>query len=82
MITYACAVRDLATETFGRPFFVNHSAHAMRSFSDEVNNAESEFHRHAKDYELWQLASFNDAEGAFIACEQRIARAVDLLKGE
>lgn len=61
----ACAVLDLATQCYGRPFFVNHPAQAVRSFQDEVNNPESEIAKHAKDYELWDCGSFDDSEGQF-----------------
>lgn len=81
MKLFSCAVRDLATEAFGRPFYVNHTALAVRSFSDEVNNPESELGRHAKDYELWLLAVFDDANGVYESNPERLARASDLVKG-
>lgn len=75
------AVRDLATESFARPFFVQHPAQAIRSFSDECNNPESEFAKHAKDYELWDLGSFDDESGMFSGNSPvRLVRAVDLVR--
>lgn len=61
----AIAVLDLATETYGRPFFVPHPGQAMRSFMDEVKNRDSEIGKHPGDYELYELGSFDDATGQF-----------------
>lgn len=72
------SVRDLATESFGRPFTVPHIASAHRSFSDEANNSESEIAKHAEDYELWCLGTFDDTTGQLITEHERIARATDL----
>lgn len=80
MKLHAIAVRDTATESFSRPFFVNHPAQAVRSFSDEVNNKESELGKHPGDYELWELASWDDVSGAFTDNPERLARASDLVK--
>lgn len=78
--TIVC-VRDLAAETFGRPFTVHHPAQAVLSFIDEVNNRESEVGRHAEDYELWSVGTFDDATGKLSSDLTRIARAIDLKKG-
>jgi len=57
-----CSVRDRAVETFGRPFFVAHVNGALRSFSDEVNDAEkrSALSQHPDDYELYEVGIFDD----------------------
>lgn len=75
------SVLDLATETYGRPFVVHHPRQAVRSFTDEVNNPESEIARHAEDYELYQLGTFDDATGQLEAGPLRLVRAIDLKKG-
>lgn len=80
MKTYLVAVYDTATETYGRPFPVNHPAQAMRSFQDEVNNAQSEIAKHPSDYELWQVGTFDDVSGSLEASLLRLARASDLVK--
>ncbi|QXP08632.1 MAG: nonstructural protein [Arizlama microvirus] len=61
------AVLDLATETYGRPFFVHHAGQAMRSFMDEVKNRDSEIGKHPGDYELYELGTFDDTTGKFTA---------------
>lgn len=74
------SVLDLATETFARPFVVHHPRQAVRSFSDEVNNPESEIAKHAEDYELWSIGTFDDSNGAIESDLLRLARATDLKK--
>lgn len=61
----AIAVFDLATETFARPFFVSHPGQAMRSFMDELKNKDSELGKHPGDYELFEVGSYDDANGQF-----------------
>lgn len=82
MILYAIAVRDLATDSYNRPFFVQHAAQALRSFTDEVNNRDSEVSRHAQDYELWLIGTFEDDTGSMASNPARLARAIDLKKAE
>lgn len=82
MILYVIAVRDSATEAFARPFFVTRPAEAIRSFSDEVNRTpdpgqQNQLHAHPSDYELFQLATFDDNLGQFTQAYERLARAVD-----
>lgn len=81
MKIYLVSVYDVATETFGRPFCVSHPAQATRSFSDEVNNKESEINKHASDYELWEIGTFDDSTGEVYGSRQRLVRASDLVKG-
>lgn len=71
-------VYDLATESFGRPFVVTHPGQAVRSFTDEANDGESQICKHAKDYELWTLGELDDSTGSISPHKQRLVRAVDL----
>lgn len=82
MVLYVVAVRDAATEAFARPFYVHRPAEAIRSFSDEVKRKpepgqQNQLNAHPQDYELHQLAVFDDATGVFTAAPERLARAVD-----
>lgn len=75
------AVLDLGTECFATPFFVDHQIHATRQFIQECGNPDSEISKHAKDYELWQLATFETDNGQITPDQQRILRAIDHTKG-
>jgi len=78
MNLFICSVYDLATECYGRPFTVNHTAQALRSFIDECNNPESEISKHLKDYELWCLGTMSDTDGVLENHHERLGRAIDL----
>ncbi|QXP08645.1 MAG: nonstructural protein [Arizlama microvirus] len=73
------ATYDLATETYGRPFFVHHAGAAIRSFMDEIKNPESEIGKHSADYELFELGSYDDSTGQFSVPPQpvRLVRGAD-----
>lgn len=75
----AITTYDLATETYGRPFFVAHPGQAIRSFMDEVRNKDSELGRHPADYELFEVGSYDDATGQFTQPPQpvRLVRGAD-----
>ncbi len=59
------SVRDRALDAFGRPFFVPTIGAAVRSFQDEVNNKESPMHKHADDYDMYLLGTFDEESGKF-----------------
>lgn len=65
MILQMFTVFDRAVQAFGRPFFVTHSGAAIRSFTDEVNNPQSEFHKHPDDYDLYAIGEWDDNTGIF-----------------
>lgn len=76
------AVFDRASQLFGRPFFVQAVGQAIRSFSDEVNrkdDARGEFARHPDDFDLWQVAVYDDGAGAFENQQQILVRGKDVL---
>ena len=78
---FVCAVRDTATETFGRPIFVNHSAQAVRSFSDVVSgkdDTQDQIYKHPSEFELWELGTFEDTSGVFDNRPSRLIRGVDI----
>lgn len=78
---YAVAVRDTATETFGRPFYVARPAEAVRTFGREINSGEpnSLLAAHPSDFELYQLAIWDDETGTFEIQQERLARGKDLI---
>lgn len=77
-----CSVFDGAASLFGKPIFVAAAGIAIRSFTDEVNNRDSEFGKHPGDYELYALGSFDDNTGAFSGEAVRLVRGVDVLTKE
>lgn len=66
MIIHAFAVHDSKAELFTKPFFEVTVGTAVRAFSDSVNSEGSDFHRHAEDFTLFHVGSFDDAMGVFV----------------
>lgn len=81
-LTVIVAVRDRAIDTFGRPFFVQSTAQAIRSFSDELNRqaADNEMNKHPEDYDLYQLGHFNQESGEFTNDKRQLAIGKDLYR--
>lgn len=64
------SIFDLGARVYSRPFFVQHSAQAVRSFSDEVNRppapqAQNDLFSHPDDFELHELGTWDDGTGKF-----------------
>lgn len=59
------AVLDKAANLYMAPFFVVAEGVAVRDFMDEANNPSSLLAKHAKDFSLYRLGSFDDATGSF-----------------
>lgn len=82
-----CAVIDRAMQSFAQPMFFPTTGIAVRSFSDAVNtpDANSNLNKHPDDFELWQLATFDDVEGQFdqVTTERRcLMRGKDAKRNE
>lgn len=62
-----CAVYDRAAAAYGRPIFVLSVGGAIRSFQDEINRVapENEMNRHPKDFDLYELGTFDDGQARF-----------------
>lgn len=59
------SIKDRAADAFGRPAFVPSVGVAIRSFSDEVNrnDSENQMYAHPDDFDLFELASYDDSTG-------------------
>lgn len=63
---YIVAIFDNKSSAYGRPFFVQHLAQAIRSFSDEINRPQGgEIANHPDDFGLFALGSFDESNGRF-----------------
>lgn len=61
----AFSVYDIKAEYFTPPMFQRTVGEALRGFADEANNPNSQLHRHAGDFSLYQVGRFNQATGEF-----------------
>lgn len=56
---------DRGVQAYGRPFYVPHVNAALRSLTDEVNNAQSDLFKHPDDFDLYELGEFDDSDASF-----------------
>lgn len=83
-ILVVVAVKDLAAQAFGRPFFVPSVGVATRSFADEVNRRadDNQMATHPADFELYEVGEFDDSNGMFTFGDRfprLLTRAVDVV---
>ena len=58
------ALKDLKLDQFTTPFFAPSEKHAVRILVNSFG-AESQLCLYPSDYELWQLASWDEVTGVF-----------------
>lgn len=58
-------IRDIKVEAFNTPFCTPSVGMAIRGFTDAVNNSnkDSDVSKHPKDFDLFQLGTYNDEDG-------------------
>jgi len=84
MIVICCSIRDSALGSFQRPFFVPTVGVAIRGFGDEVaRGGDSVLSAHPEDYELFELAHFDEVSGRFtnLSDPRSLARGKDFERG-
>lgn len=64
----AFAIYDAAAAAYLSPMFLDTKGMAIRSFADAVNQEDSAFGRHAADYTLFHIGSFDQRTGQLEAC--------------
>lgn len=57
------AVHDSKAEAFLQPFFSQTVATALRSFAQAAQDEQHQFHTHAGDYSLFQIAEYDEQTG-------------------
>lgn len=64
---FVLSVYDRCAGAYGRPVFALSRGAAIRSFQDEVNRSDDDnvMFRHVKDYDLFDLGTFDDQTGLF-----------------
>lgn len=65
MIQKVFTVYDSKMEAYMQPFFQISKGQALRTFTDLVNDPNTQFHKHPEDFTLFQLAEYDDATGKF-----------------
>lgn len=81
MIYRIYSIYDAKAGVFSQPFYAPNRAVAMRSFTDEARNPQSQVNRHPADFALYELGAFNDSEGIMLEVEHHelIVNAASIL---
>lgn len=66
MVLKIVAVYDSKVEAYLTPVFVRSAGEAVRSFSDAVNNPETDFCKHPEDFSLFDLGDFYVTDGRVV----------------
>ncbi len=65
-------VFDSKAEAFLQPFFSVNRAVALRSFTQACQDSQSDFHRFAGDYTLFEIGEWSAAEGKLVEYEAKV----------
>lgn len=78
MITQVVAVQDRALAAFGMPFNTHTLGHAIRSFTDEINDTrpENAMNKHPDDFDLYHLGTYDNISGQFTNLETPMQIAI------
>ncbi len=72
-------VKDLASETFLKPFTMLTDRDAKDGFAHVINEEETPYNKHPQDYVLMSLGMFDERTGLLQVSEPKtVARALDL----
>lgn len=59
------SIFDSAVSAYLQPFCAQTKGHAVRMFSDTVNDESSMFFKHPEDYTLFELGSWTDDDAKY-----------------
>lgn len=59
------SVYDSKVEAYAQPIFMRTHGEAIRSFESACNNEQHEFSKHASDYTLFHIGSYDDSDATF-----------------
>lgn len=66
------SVYDSKAEAYLQPFFSITAGQATRSFSDACLDQNHQFHKHAGDYTLFEIGTYEDETGIMLAHQSKI----------
>jgi len=76
------AIYDCKAKAFLTPFFARNSAIALRMFERGANEENTDFHRFAADYTLFEIGEWNETEGELLMYQAKVSLgvAIEFLK--
>lgn len=84
MIQKVFSVYDTKAEAYLPPFFAPNGAVACRYIERAVNDENTDFHRHAPDYVLFEVGSFDSSNGLLSGLDKQVNLGVltTFIKGD
>lgn len=70
------SVFDSAVGAYMQPFFARTRGEAIRMFTDACQDEKGRFIAHPQDYELYEIASWDDASGKIVQGAEHPARLI------
>lgn len=72
------SVYDSKTEAYAAPFFFNSRGQAIRQFGDLANDPNSSLCKHAEDFTLFELGSFDDSNAmVLVTTHVNLGKAIE-----
>jgi len=74
------SVYDVKAKAYSKPTPLLTEGEAIRAFTDAVNDESSIYWKHAEDFILFHVATFDEQTGDVVACEKPVplAKAVNV----
>lgn len=66
------AVYDKKTGLYDKPFVVRHNGEAIREWDIVIKDTQTKFGKNPEDFDLFQIAYYNDETGAIEMCAPHI----------
>ena len=66
------AVYDKKTGLFDKPFAVRHNGEAIREWDIVTKDGQTKFGKNPEDFDLYQIANYNDETGAITMCQPHV----------
>lgn len=76
------ALHDQALEAYGAPMCYTTRGQALREFSDQVNDKQSQINKHPEHYTLHYLGEYDNANGSFTndGAPIQVSAATDVIR--
>lgn len=71
-------IYDSKMEAYMNPFLMATKGQALRAFTDNVNDPQSQLNRHPEDFTLFEIGEYDDHTGEYIMAKVKTALGVAL----
>jgi hypothetical protein len=76
MIVKIFSIYDSKAEAYNSPFYMQTQSLAIRAFTDEANNLDSQIGKHPADFTLFYMGEYDDHTASFNLEDTKISLGV------